>query len=44
MAVKIKRHNKIGIDKYKYEVSQEIGRVTSSLKIKPKTSNEDTRN
>lgn len=43
MAVKIKRNNKIGIDKYKYEVSQEIGRVTSSLRISPKTLNEENR-
>lgn len=44
VAIKIKRHNKSGIDKYKYEVSQEIGRVTSNLRIRPKTINEGGQN
>jgi hypothetical protein len=31
------RPGKTGIEKYKYEVAQEIGRFSSSLKISPET-------
>lgn len=41
MAVKVKRTAKLGMDKYKYEVAQEIGRFSAPLKISPKTIKEE---
>ena len=35
------RQGKTGIEKYKYEVAQEIGSFSSRLKISPKTIGKD---
>ena len=41
MAVKVKRSAKLGMDKYKYEVAQEIGRFSAPLSITPKNLQEN---